>query len=239
MKRLSSALVLLLSAYPTASVAQDIECEMRHQGHSEYRGECITSGGEPRTIHLRLTPDAGAFPWRGTIVGPRSDTGTIAVSPPSPAHYPTGAIQLPNIWVTLTSFELTDERMSFSFNLRADAPPTTIDLQIVRRARQILSDVSVWDRADDRVCEANARTWSLYCALYQATADVTGESHHRQPALQVVRRIVAEVGAERIEGHRLMDFNNHPETTLAEIHAILDRSSRTIRSVLSARTPGA
>ncbi|MCH8255137.1 MAG: hypothetical protein IID06_07290 [Gemmatimonadetes bacterium] len=204
MKRLSSALVLLLSAYPTASVAQDIECEMRHQGHGEYRGECITSGGERRTIYLRLTPDAGAFPWRGTIVGPLSDTGTVAVSPPSPAHYPTGAIQLPNIWVTLTSVELADERMSFSFNLRADA-----------------------------------RTWSLYCALYQATADVTGESHHRQPALQVVRRIVAEVGAERIEGHRLMDFNNHPETTLAEIHAILDRSSRTIRRVLSARTPGA
>ena len=45
--------------------------------------------------------------------------------------------------------------------------------------------------------------------------------HYRQPALQMVREVLNEVGGNRLGKHRLMDYNNHPDTTLAEIHSLL------------------
>jgi len=79
-------------------------------------------------------------------------------------------------------------------------------------------------------------TWSLYCALQRATLEVTGESHHRQPALQLVRQIVAEVGADRITNHRLMNFNNHPATTLEEIRGVFEiAEARMAEQILKAR----
>ena len=110
------------------------------------------------------------------------------------------------------------------------ASPTETDLQIVHRAGEILQEESNWDRADDRVCRPDDTTWSLYCALRRAAEDVTGSSHHRQPALQVVRVVVRERVAERITNHRLMNFNNHPDTTLAEVHEALQIAAERIEA---------
>ena len=107
------------------------------------------------------------------------------------------------------------------------------DLEIVIRAAAILSNESVWDRADDRVCESDDTTWSLYCALRRATEEIVGHSHHTQPALQVVRVVVHEKAAERITDHRLMNFNNHPETTLAEVQDVLRIASERIQARLA------
>lgn len=49
------------------------------------------------------------------------------------------------------------------------------DLIILSNADARLSDISDWDRADDRVCEPQDKTFSLYCALYFASIDTTGE----------------------------------------------------------------
>ena len=38
----------------------------------------------------------------------------------------------------------------------------------------------------------------------------------------MVREIVDETGGDRLQSHRIMDYNNHPKTTLAEIHGLLD-----------------
>ena len=35
------------------------------------------------------------------------------------------------------------------------------------------------------------------------------------------KRSSNEVGGNRLGKHRLMDYNNHPDTTLAEIHSLL------------------
>ena len=81
-------------------------------------------------------------------------------------------------------------------------------------------------------------TWSLYCALERATLQVTGEVHHRQPALQFVRRVVTELGADRITNHRLMDFNNHPSTTLEELQEVFDiAEARMLRHATSRNDP--
>ena len=55
----------------------------------------------------------------------------------------------------------------------------------------------------------------------QATQEVSGGVHYRQPALQAVREVLNEVGGKRLNKHRLMDYNNHPDTTLEEIHSLL------------------
>ena len=97
----------------------------------------------------------------------------------------------------------------------------------------VLASTAVWHRNDDRACASDDVTWSLYCALQRATLDVTGEVHHRQPALQFVRRIVTEVGAHRITNHRLMDFNNHPSTTLEEIHKVFETTEARMSVLMS------
>ncbi|MGA8702158.1 MAG: hypothetical protein WB625_10970 [Candidatus Sulfotelmatobacter sp.] len=57
----------------------------------------------------------------------------------------------------------------------------------VIRARQILNSQSKWNRADTRVCPADARTFSLYCALEKATDEVSGKFEHRGAAMQEAR----------------------------------------------------
>jgi len=54
-----------------------------------------------------------------------------------------------------------------------------------------------------------------------ATVEVSGGVHYRQPALQMVREVLNEVGGNRLNKHRLMDYNNHPDTTLADIRNLL------------------
>ena len=57
----------------------------------------------------------------------------------------------------------------------------------VIRARQILNSQSKWNRADTRVCPADAKTFSLYCALENATDEVSGKFEHRGAAMQEAR----------------------------------------------------
>jgi hypothetical protein len=86
-------------------------------------------------------------------------------------------------------------------------PVTRADLQIMKRAREILDSPSKWNRADNRNCPAGAKTFSLYCALQMATNEVGGKSDHRGAALQEARFVIDEIAADRNYNHRLMDYN--------------------------------
>ncbi len=112
-------------------------------------------------------------------------------------------------------------------------PVTSADLQIVKRAREILSSERKWNRADTRVCPANAKTVSLYCALEAATIEVGGKAEHRRAALQEVRFVIDEITAERNYHHRLMDYNNDPTTTFADVQEVLRVAESLIRLRLS------
>ena len=70
---------------------------------------------------------------------------------------------------------------------------TKADLQIVKRAREILNSESKWNRADNRICPAEAKTFSLYCALQMATVEVGGKAEHRGAALQEARFVIDEI----------------------------------------------
>jgi len=102
----------------------------------------------------------------------------------------------------------------------ARPPVTPLDLQIVRHARAILDTPAKWNRADNRQCPADARTFSVYCALQKATLDAGRSFEHRGAALQEIRFVIDEISASREYEHRLMDYNNDPRTTFADIQDV-------------------
>ena len=116
---------------------------------------------------------------------------------------------------------------------RRDRSVTEEDLRILRRAAEILSDESAWNRRDNRVCEQDDTSWSLFCALHKASIETLGEYQHRRVALQEVRFAIEDVtGGERFE-HRLRDFNN--TRTFAEVHQVLAMATERVESRLRDR----
>ena len=117
---------------------------------------------------------------------------------------------------------------------KARPPVTKADLEIVLRARTILDSPSKWNRADNRVCPAGAKTFSLYCALEMATVEVGGKAEHRGAALQEARFVIDEIAADRNYDHRLMGYNNDPTTTFEDIQEVFSIVERLIALRLKA-----
>ncbi len=103
---------------------------------------------------------------------------------------------------------------------QARPPVTKVDLQIVKRAQKILDSPSKWNRADTRVCPAEAKSFSLYCALEKATDEVSGHFEHRGAAMQEARFVIDGIAPNRNYDHRLMGYNNDPTTTFADIQQV-------------------
>ena len=119
-------------------------------------------------------------------------------------------------------------------------PPVTLaDLQIVQRARRLLESAAKWNRADNRKCPADAKTFSLYCALETATIQSGGTFEHRGAALQEMRFVIDEITAERNYDHRLMDYNNDPATTFADIQEVFRITESLMTLRLKANKAGA
>ena len=104
------------------------------------------------------------------------------------------------------------------------------DLQILQRAKEILSDESKWNSDDDRVCNDDDTKWSLFCALKKATIDTLGEYDHRRVALMEVRWIIHKLMEGEDFKHRLMDFNN--TRGFDDIIKVLDESIQKVQGRL-------
>lgn len=97
-------------------------------------------------------------------------------------------------------------------------PVTKADLEIAQRAKEILSSPPKWNRADTRECPADAKTFSIYCALEKATGEVSGNFQHRGAAMQEARFVIDDTAPNAKKySHRLMDYNNDPTTTFADL----------------------
>jgi hypothetical protein len=173
-----------------------------------------------RTVEATLNETSGGN-WLGTMQGKFPEDPTrfelVATSGAEP-----GTAKTPFGWFSLLSVRQTNETLKLTIAANNQLPPTQEDIRIIQRAKALLSDDKAWNRDDNRTCPANPEKWSLFCALEQAAQEVSGSVHYRQPALQMVREVLDEVGGNRLGNHRLMDYNNHPDTTLAEIHSLLD-----------------
>jgi len=102
-------------------------------------------------------------------------------------------------------------------------PVSKSDVLIVQKARQILNAPEKWNRADNRRCPATESTYSLYCALEKATDEVTRDFAHRGAAMQEARFVIDEdLAPNNHYDHRLMDYNNDPRTTFADVQRFFD-----------------
>jgi hypothetical protein len=122
---------------------------------------------------------------------------------------------------------------------RPDRPATVEDLRIMDRAIGILKDEASWNRKDDRECADDTanRKWSLFCALELACTEVLGEYDHRRVALQEVRFAVEDATHGREFEHRLMDFNNLPETRFEDVRNVLQVARSRVAARLTVQHP--
>jgi hypothetical protein len=117
---------------------------------------------------------------------------------------------------------------------------TKADLEIVEHARKILDSPAKWNRADNRNCPSDQTTFSLYCALEKATYEVTGSFAHRGAAMQEARFVIEEVAPDwKKYNHRLMDYNNDPKTTFADIQKVFQLLHDHIEKRLADQKPPA
>lgn len=117
-----------------------------------------------------------------------------------------------------------------------DRPVTVDDVHLLVRTSELLAQESVWNRNDDRQCkddEASGRR-SLFCALQAASIEVLGRYDHRRVALQEVRFAIQEATRGREFEHRLMEFNNLPGTSLADVQAVLKVARERVKARLAA-----
>ena len=141
----------------------------------------------------------------------------------------TGVLRTIYRWIPVTHFHADAKALRFDFDPAALVEPSALDRDIIRRAAAMLSSDAVWNRNDDRKCPKDAPTRSIYCAMIDATTEVTGGFHHRRPAMEAVRAIVDERSAGRKYDHRLMDYNNDPQTTLADVQSLFADALRRLK----------
>jgi hypothetical protein len=243
-----SALPALLAVPPAARAEPNtLTCALVRQG-AGFSGTCMVPcsvnalaieidgpnqrkacDAPPRRVEAGLY-ETGAGRWRGIMQGkapedpPRFELVAGDGGKPGVAKTPYG-------WFALDGMRQDGDTLLLTIAANNQLPPTRDDIRIVQRARALLDDTT-WNRQDTRVCPASAESWSLFCALQKATQEVAGGLHYRQPALQVVREVVDEIGGDRLRKHRIMDYNNHPATTLADIHALLDTAQERLETRL-------
>ena len=113
-----------------------------------------------------------------------------------------------------------------------ELPVSDIDLKILAKAREFLSGPSAWNKHDDRMCEDDAerKSWSVFCALFQASITVTGEYLHARPVMTEARAALAKVAMGRPFQHPIMDYNNLESTTFADITILFDLTEKQLQS---------
>jgi hypothetical protein len=132
----------------------------------------------------------------------------------------TGVIRTYEAWFPVTDFSVSGDIMHFRFDGKHEVAPNATDREILERASTVITSEAVWNRADNRKCPADAKTWSIYCAVERAMIEVTGGFNHRRPAGQTVRRVVDTRSAGRNYAHRMMDYNNDPRTQLSDVKSL-------------------
>jgi len=101
-------------------------------------------------------------------------------------------------------------------------PVSNDDLAIIERANQILEAQHQRNVNGDRNCDDDRASdrYSVFCALYVASIEITGTYRHRRPAMQAARdSLWAHFPGEYV--HMLRDINNNPSISDEEIVGIL------------------
>jgi hypothetical protein len=173
-----------------------------------------------RTVNVTLARTAVAGRWLGTMQGVQPEDPTrFEVVPNSAGAGNVG--RTPFGWFPVTELNESGGALQLRMDASRQLRPTKDDVAIINRAIALIPTPAAWNKNDNRECPPGQAKLSMFCALTQATTEISGGVHYRQPAMQAVREVLNTVDASRIKTHRIMDYNNHPATTLDEIHGLL------------------
>jgi hypothetical protein len=110
---------------------------------------------------------------------------------------------------------------------------SVVDLRIAERAGVLLSSPTAWDRHGMQDCPATQKMLSIYCALERATDEITGDIEAPGPLMREARSIIDSLAPNKYQA-RLVDYNNDPATSFAQIQAFFRILRERIASRLSA-----
>ena len=109
----------------------------------------------------------------------------------------------------------------YVYMINRPLPQNEHDVAILDRAIVLLSEENDWARTGDRSCPQSGPPFNLYCAMREASIQVTGEFKHRSAALQQVRYAIERQRPGVEYAHRLWDYNNDPATSFEDLHGVL------------------
>ena len=215
-------------------------CQLaRAPGGKDYEGSCgamfATGDNAGATIRLRLHSvdaitsgrwKAGEDPAEvaaGKLVVAGSDDMDVELQTSLVGD---GLLRTQLGWFPVTAMELSDDesRLGFRIDTRHEVAANSMDVAILKQAKALLGDATQWDRHDDRECSPDKHSLSLYCALIKSSLSESGGTHHRRPALEIVRMLVDQRSVGRGYQHRLRDYNNDPRTSLDDVQKLLDEA---------------
>ena len=223
-----TALVAAIGFAVHAAVAVPSPCRFHEANQLVHRweGSCGRVFDQDPKMTLKPVKALVSGRWRSDVTptavwaGQMTDDGSRSAIELEVYDGGTGVFRTEYGWYAVSAFTASATLVAFDVDTARRVPPSGLDHQIVRRADALLSSTSVWNRADDRRCPADATILSIYCAMERATIEITCGPHHRRPAMEVVRQVVDERSAGRGYEHRLMNYNNDPRTTLADVHSL-------------------
>jgi hypothetical protein len=207
---------------PSAASEQSVHCRLRRGADQALSGACVQFNTEIGQITVRPAAATQPRTWVGTT------TTVDGVSQPVVVDLRSGAMQLGRDWLAITAAKDDAASVEFAFVYGEPAPPTAIDVEILRRARAYFSDATKWNRADDNDmskltgfnCPPTVAR-SMFCAVYLSSLEVTGYYVHWRPALDALRASINATWKRRAPG-LLVAFNNDSTTTLADVQAVLN-----------------
>lgn len=235
---LSPALVSVALAVavglPKVLEAQSVRCHAIHSADGTYRGACVSGDSAIAQLNLQGPSSAKPHYWRGTAALTPSAASHVGARG-SPAEMivdvrPGGALRLGRAWLELREVKSDRAALEFEFTFGGAAAANEVDVGILRLARVYLADTAHWSNADTTdmgaaptrgfACAPAARQ-SMFCALYLASLEVSGDYAHFRPAINAVRQAVATASKGSYR-HPLVDFNNDPARVLDDVHAVLN-----------------
>ncbi|MCH9695852.1 MAG: hypothetical protein K0U72_15165 [Gammaproteobacteria bacterium] len=104
-------------------------------------------------------------------------------------------------------------------------------LRVLHIVRSELRSDFEWDQQDNRVCIDGMPT-SLFCELARASIRTIGHYQHDSAAMRSVRNVIDARYPDRWTVHPIMDFNNHSDTSRADLKEVIDESIATLDALL-------
>lgn len=259
MPRLLTILLFLLPASTGVAASQIARCRLAPRPYG-FGGMCLLEnpqGGASQSLRMRIPDSVRVWmttgpqdppPWRGNISLPATEVAFEIAKDGSGLSPGRFVFRTGLTWLLVKEWRQVEpaqpacaacERLSSDVLLVLDLvnppPATEDDIAILRTALAGLDRTAQWNREEVQNCRSSDHTnIGLFCLLYTAVEARMGRYHHRQPALELVRSVIFERWRDRITSHQLVDFNNHPATTMVDLRTVLqvalDRASAQAQS---------